>query len=89
MLKPTIARTPSSAHLHRVTRPVAISQIDVFSFDSLLFTGDLEDVAIDTMVDFYNGTQMLNVDAYQVGHHGSANGTTASLLTAMTPDLDG
>lgn len=54
---------------------------------SLLFTGDLEEAAIETLVDFYEGTGALDVDVYQVGHHGSANGTTDSLLKAMTPEI--
>ena len=52
---------------------------------SMLFTGDLEDVAIDALVDYYEGTNVLDVDLYQVGHHGSENGTTFELLEAMTP----
>jgi beta-lactamase superfamily II metal-dependent hydrolase len=54
---------------------------------SLLFTGDLEEPAIETMVDFYDGTSALDVDVYHVGHHGSHNGTTESLMRAMSPRL--
>jgi len=54
---------------------------------SLLFTGDLEEPAIETLVDFYAGTPMLDVDVYQVGHHGSYNGTTWSLMEATTPRM--
>jgi len=54
---------------------------------SLLFTGDLEDGAIDNMVDYYAGSDSLDVDVYQVGHHGSANGTTDKLVQAMSPKL--
>jgi competence protein ComEC len=52
---------------------------------SFLFTGDMEAVAIEYMVDYYQGTDALDVDVYEAGHHGSANGTTPSLITAMTP----
>lgn len=59
----------------------------VFGESSFLFTGDLEEPAIETMVDWYSRGDMLDVDVYQVGHHGSYNGTTASLMTAMTPKI--
>ena len=52
---------------------------------SFLFTGDMEDVAIEYMVDYYEDTGALDVDVYQVGHHGSVNGTTNALIYAMTP----
>lgn len=58
-----------------------------FGESSFLFTGDLEEYAIETMVDWYSQGPMLDVDVYQVGHHGSYNGTTTSLMTAMTPEF--
>lgn len=58
-----------------------------FGQASLLFTGDLEEPAIETMVDFYDGSTMLDVDVWQVGHHGSYNGTTFSLVHAMSPEI--
>ncbi len=61
-----------------------VTRVD-FGLASFLFTGDLEDVAIDYMVDYYAGTGVLDIDIYQVGHHGSINGTTDSLLDEMTP----
>lgn len=56
-----------------------------FGDASFLFTGDLEEEAIDTLVDYYDGTDLLDVDVYQVGHHGSHNGTTRRLIDAMSP----
>ena len=58
-----------------------------FGQASFLFTGDLEEPAIETMVDYYAGTNTLDVDVYQVGHHGSHNGTTDSLISAMSPTI--
>lgn len=57
-----------------------------FGKSSFLFTGDLEEPAIETLVSWYTDTDMLDVDVYQVGHHGSSNGTTVSLMSAMTPE---
>lgn len=54
---------------------------------SFLFTGDMEDTALETMVGHYAGTRMLDVDVYTVGHHGSYNGTSKALLDAMTPKI--
>jgi competence protein ComEC len=52
-----------------------------------LFTGDLEEPAIETLLAKYQTTQLLDVDVYEVGHHGSANGTTPALLAAMSPQI--
>jgi competence protein ComEC len=54
---------------------------------SFLFTGDMEETALETLVDRFAGTGMLDVDVYEVGHHGSHNGTTDALLAAMTPEM--
>jgi competence protein ComEC len=56
-----------------------------FGAASFLFTGDLEAPAIETMVDFHSGSDVLQTDVYQVGHHGAENGTTPSLLSALGP----
>lgn len=58
-----------------------------FGESSFLFTGDLEDAAIESLVKYYDGTDILDVDVYQVGHHGSYNATTTELLEAMTPEI--
>jgi competence protein ComEC len=54
---------------------------------SFLFTGDLEEPAIETLVGRYAGSTLLDVDVWEVGHHGSANGVTESLLKAVTPKV--
>lgn len=65
-----------------------------FGDASALWTGDLEEAeepgdraGIESLVDFYAGNGLLDVDVYQVGHHGSHNGTTPNLLTAMSPEI--
>jgi len=57
-----------------------------FGEASVLVTGDLESEAIQDLVARYQGTDLLNVDIYQVGHHGSDNGTTDELIAAVTPE---
>jgi competence protein ComEC len=57
-----------------------------FGEASVLITGDLEDVGIGSLLTRYAATSLLDTDVYQVGHHGSLNGTTAPLLEAVTPD---
>ncbi|HMG46915.1 MAG TPA: MBL fold metallo-hydrolase [Allosphingosinicella sp.] len=54
---------------------------------SFLFTGDLENAGIARLLAQYAGTRALNTDVYEVGHHGSYNGTTAPLLAAMSPEI--
>ena len=63
-----------------------VTRID-FGQSSFLFTGDMETEAIDYMTEFYDGAGVLDVDVYQVGHHGSVNGTTDDLLEAMSPEI--
>ena len=58
-----------------------------FGAASILITGDLEDVAIRGLITRYEGTRWLDVDIYQAGHHGSANGTTKDLVDVTTPAL--
>ncbi|MES1264066.1 MAG: MBL fold metallo-hydrolase, partial [Variovorax sp.] len=58
-----------------------------FGKAAFLFPGDLEEDVQDDLLDFYaDGCTtkcMLDVDVYQVSHHGSLNGTTPALIEAM------
>ncbi len=47
----------------------------------------MEEWSIGILVDYYNNGSMLDVDVYQVGHHGSENATTQSLVDAITPEI--
>lgn len=59
-----------------------------FEESSFLVTGDLEEPAQRALIQRYAGNRpILNVDVYQVGHHGSRNGTIAELVTAMRPEM--
>jgi competence protein ComEC len=60
-----------------------VTRVD-FGKASLLITGDLEAVGIHDLLDV-RAPSTLDVDIYEVGHHGSYNGTTLELLQAMTP----
>ena len=66
---------------HSVTVRVALGQA------SFLFTGDLEVDGIELLLHRYQETQLLDVDVYEAGHHGAANGTTIELLNAMSPEV--
>lgn len=64
-----------------------------FGKASFLFPGDLEDDVQGSLVSFFTEkcshdkplTCPLDVDVYSVGHHGSQNGTTGPLMSALTP----
>ncbi len=58
-----------------------------FGKSSALFTGDLEEPAIRDLLQRSEASGALNVDVYQVGHHGSINGTLPELVTAMSPEV--
>ncbi len=54
---------------------------------SFLFPGDLETDAQETLVEYYEETNTLDVDVYHASHHGSYNGTTNSIVQATTPRI--
>ena len=58
-----------------------------FGKAAFLFPGDLEDEVQGELLDFYSegctSHCMLDVDVYQVSHHGSHNGTSAEFIEAM------
>ena len=60
-----------------------------FGASSMLITGDLEEAALEDLIGKYDAKPggLLDVDVYQVGHHGSYNGTSRALLAAMTPEV--
>src|SRR5262249_44993489 len=43
--------------------------------------------AIESLLEYYADTTMLRANVYQVGHHGSSNGTTRELAEAIAPDV--
>jgi competence protein ComEC len=65
-----------------------VTRVD-FGSASFLFMGDLEEVGIELLTDFYGSgaNSVLNADVIQVGHHGSHNATTDDLLEAVTPKV--
>lgn len=77
---------PASAFAKNGNYQSLVIRVD-YGRSSFLFTGDMEDKALDTLVRRFQGTRALDVDVYTVGHHGSYNGTTQAFLDAMTPKL--
>lgn len=51
---------------------------------SMLFTGDVEEEALDWYVEHHPG--LLDVDILKASHHGSNNGYTDDFLAAVTPE---
>jgi competence protein ComEC len=56
-----------------------------FGAASFLFSGDLEEQGIKTVLARYAGSNALRADVIQVGHHGSRNAITAKWLAAVKP----
>lgn len=75
----------SAADFNEPNNHSIVIRVD-FGSSSFLVTGDLEERAILDLLNFYDGTPMLDVDVYLAGHHGSANGTTDDFLLAITPE---
>ncbi|HEU5117449.1 MAG TPA: MBL fold metallo-hydrolase [Isosphaeraceae bacterium] len=74
----------SASQFKNLNNHSVVTRVD-FGESSFLFTGDLEAPALQTLVAYYRKTPILDVDVYQVGHHGSDNGTTEGFLEASTP----
>lgn len=58
-----------------------------FGAASFLMTGDLELDVVPDVVAKHEGSAALDVDVWQVSHHGSANGTGKPILDAVTPEI--
>ena len=57
-----------------------------FGESSVLFTGDLEMIGLSRLADRYEKRpELLDVDVYQVGHHGSKNATVHYQMALMSP----
>jgi competence protein ComEC len=55
---------------------------------SILFTGDIEELAENSILDLYSTTQeLLNIDILKVAHHGSNTSSTASFITTLSPKI--
>lgn len=63
-----------------------VCKID-FGQSSLIMTGDLEEVAIASLLRKHADKSVFDSDVYLVGHHGSKNGTTVKFLQAVTPEI--
>ena len=63
-----------------------VARID-YGQSSILFTGDLEEEAIQQLLNKYSGSNILDTDVYVVGHHGSKNGSTTALINKISPEI--
>lgn len=82
------ARNPgwSRAQFENLNNHSLVVRID-FGESSFLFTGDMQEPGLALMLDYYRGTDVLDADVYNVGHHGSHNATSQALLDAITPEI--
>ena len=53
----------------------------------MLFTGDIEEIAEERLVELYNGTNKLNADILKVAHHGSKTSSTSKFLELVNPQI--
>ena len=74
----TMHNCPSEENLNSV-----VLRMDYGDF-SMLFTGDVEEEALDWLVE--NHADLLDVDVLKASHHGSNNGYTHEFLAAVTPE---
>lgn len=54
---------------------------------SMLFTGDIEKIAEEEIVDTYNNTNILDVDVLKVAHHGSKSSSIEEIIERVTPKV--
>ena len=54
---------------------------------SMLFTGDIEEIAEKEIVSIYKGTNALKSTILKVGHHGSKTSSTQEFLNAIKPKI--
>lgn len=58
-----------------------------FGKASFLMSGDLQEEGIEELLAKQRGSGALDVDIWEVSHHGSHNGVSGELLEAMTPKI--
>lgn len=76
-----------SAWANNANNDSVVLRVD-FGKASFLFMGDLQEEAINAMLDAYSpDPRIFDIDVLKVGHHGSHNATTAALLAATTPKI--
>ena len=54
---------------------------------SMLFTGDIEEVAEERLYELYGNTNKLNATFLKVAHHGSKTSSTESFLNLVKPKV--
>ncbi len=76
----------SDKAFHNENNHSVVVRLD-FGRASFLVSGDLEEAGIGALLAKHAGTGALDVDVWEVSHHGSYNGTTKELLDALTPHV--
>ena len=74
-------------HMRNANNHSMVIRVD-FGKSSFLLMGDLEEEGIPELIGHtYPAHRLLDVDVLKAGHHGSYNGTTASLMEKTTPKI--
>lgn len=63
-----------------------VAKFNFFDF-TMLFTGDIEKIAEDRLVDLYENTNKLNAIILKIAHHGSKTSSTESFLNMVKPKI--
>ena len=74
----------SDKAFHNHNNHSVVLRVD-FGRASFLVSGDLEEAGISAVIAKHHGTGALDVDVWEVSHHGSYNGTTRELLGELSP----
>lgn len=59
----------------------------VYGDFSMLFTGDIEEVAENKIIEKYKSTDILNCNILKVAHHGSKSSSIQGILEKITPQI--
>lgn len=59
----------------------------VYQDISVLFTGDIEEIAEKTILEEYKNTNILKSTILKVAHHGSKSSSTEEFLNAVKPKI--
>ena len=63
-----------------------VAKLEYYNF-SVLFTGDIENVAEERIIELYKNTNILKSNILKVAHHGSKTSTAENFINLVTPRI--